>query len=384
MRHVVRNIVEKSDGSPQPFVGLESIEGNAGRLSADELPIKSATDSLRHQKGDVLFSKLRPYLAKSLMADRPGTGTGELLVLRPTPQMEPRYLLYMTLSRPWLEWAEMTSYGSKMPRTSWDAIAECPLWLPSFQEQRRIAHFLDTETARIDRLRASMIDALSLLDERDRTTIDNVFRDGDHSRQIRRLVAKWIDYRGATPTKTEHGVPLITAGNIFNGRVDYGRSPEFISENDYDSWMRRGLPRSGDVLLTTEAPLGEVAILNDPAVALAQRIILIRPHQALDAHWIYWYFRSPLGKSELLRRATGSTALGIKADRLRSVPVPVFDDAEKQQRIKNLEIGIKSTLRLRSPIGRQLELLAERRQALITAAVTGQFDVTTGRGADLS
>lgn len=223
-----------------------------------------------------------------------------------------------------------------------------------------------------------------LLGERDQANVNAAFLGTGGSVQIRRLVAKWIDYRGATPTKTEHGVPLITAGNVFNGRVDCSRSTEFISEDDFDSWMRRGLPRRGDLLLTTEAPLGEVAILEDAAVALAQRIILIRTHHPLDSHWLYWYFRSPLGKSELLKRATGSTALGIKADRLRSVPVPTMNDAEKLQRIRLLESRIDSTERLRSPIGRQLELLAERRQALITAAVAGQFDVTTGRGADLS
>lgn len=70
-----------------------------------------------------------------------------------------------------------------------------------------------------------------------------------------------IDYRGKTPKKTSSGVPLITAKIIKNGRIE--TPTEFISVDDYDSWMVRGFPKVGDVVLTTEAPLGEVAQLDD-------------------------------------------------------------------------------------------------------------------------
>jgi len=256
--------------------------------------------------------------------------------------------------------------------------------LPPIEEQRRIADFLDAETSLIDRLHESLSTSLRLLTERDSTNASSAFQGGGEQLQLRRLVSDWIDYRGATPAKTDSGVPLITAKNMSNGRIDHNASPEFISADDYDDWMRRGLPRSGDVLLTTEAPLGEVAIVEDPTVALAQRIILMRAQEPLTSWWIYWYFRSPIGKAELFRRATGSTALGIKADTLRSVPIPMFDVKETRRRIEQLESDFLGTDRLRVAIHRQLNLLMERRQALITAAVIGQFDVTTARGADPS
>src|SRR5690606_6594720 len=83
-----------------------------------------------------------------------------------------------------------------------------------------------------------------------------------------------IDYRGKTPTKTRSGVPLITAKVVKNGRIETPN--EFISYDDYDAWMRRGIPQAGDVLITTEAPLGEVAQLGPEKVALAQRLIALR------------------------------------------------------------------------------------------------------------
>ena len=79
-----------------------------------------------------------------------------------------------------------------------------------------------------------------------------------------------IDYRGKTPIKTEYGIPLITAKVIKGGRIE--TPTEFIATDDYDSWMRRGIPECGDVVLTVEAPLGEVAQLGSEKIALAQRV----------------------------------------------------------------------------------------------------------------
>ena len=81
-----------------------------------------------------------------------------------------------------------------------------------------------------------------------------------------------IDCRGKTPEKTTFGVPLITAKIVKNGRIE--KPNEFISTEDYESWMRRGIPNAGDVVITTEAPLGEVAQLGPERVALVQRLLI--------------------------------------------------------------------------------------------------------------
>jgi hypothetical protein len=78
----------------------------------------------------------------------------------------------------------------------------------------------------------------------------------------------------------------VTAGNIRDGRIDYDASQEFVREEDYEEIMRRGKPRLGDLLFTTEAPLGQVALVDREDIALAQRVIKMRPKQVstlLDA-----------------------------------------------------------------------------------------------------
>jgi type I restriction enzyme S subunit len=76
-----------------------------------------------------------------------------------------------------------------------------------------------------------------------------------------------IDYRGKSPRKSVFGIPLVTAKIIKGGRIE--KPKEFILPEDYDAWMSRGLPKPGDVVMTTEAPLGEIAQLDDRKLALA-------------------------------------------------------------------------------------------------------------------
>jgi len=176
-------------------------------------------------------------------------------------------------------------------------------------------------------------------------------------------------------------VPLVTAKNIRDGVISFELSEEFIAEEDYDPWMRRGLPQPGDVLLTTEAPLGQVAQVFDTEFALAQRVILIRPMQdRLDPRWLYWFLRSPQGARELWLRATGTTAPGIKAERLRDVPIPVPALPEQRDRLVHVERTETAWRDSRRLILRSLGRLEELKRSLITAAVQGDFDVSSADG----
>ena len=145
-----------------------------------------------------------------------------------------------------------------------------------------------------------------------------------------------IDYRGKTPPKTDSGVRLVTAKVVKGGQI-HDEPAEYIAADFYDEWMRRGLPQKLDVLLTTEAPLGEVAILRDDArIALAQRIILLRAKPGLlDSLYLFYALQSDFGQGELKARASGTTVLGIKQSELRKVRVPVFP-LPVQQRIAGI------------------------------------------------
>ncbi len=129
-----------------------------------------------------------------------------------------------------------------------------------------------------------------------------------------------IDYRGKTPEKTSFGIPLITAKIIKGGRIE--KPTEFIALDNYDSWMRRGIPLEGDVVLTVEAPLGEVAQLGPEKVALAQRVVTLRGKKGLlDNTYLLYLLQTEEMLDQLKARATGTTVLGIKQSELRKIPL---------------------------------------------------------------
>ena len=94
-----------------------------------------------------------------------------------------------------------------------------------------------------------------------------------------------IDYRGKTPKKSDSGIMTLSAKSVRDGYIDYSQC-YFISPEEYDRFMVRGFPQVGDVLLTTEAPLGMVARLDRSDVALAQRLLTLRGKEGLQVSYI--------------------------------------------------------------------------------------------------
>ena len=272
---------------------------------------------------------------------------------------------------------------------------------PELQEQCVVATYLDGETAKIDALVAKKERLIELFHEKRAAVITRAVTKGIDPdaqmkysgvvwlgeipshweiRQLNRVIDKFVDYRGKTPEKVPYGVPLVTARNIKNQMIDFSDSKEFISEELYPRWMVRGLPEPGDVIVTTEAPLGECAQVNGTKIALAQRIILLKAMQdKISNDYLKYHFVSDFGQHELQTRSTGSTALGVKASHLK-VSLIVVPPIEEQVQIATLLD--RETARidaLVSKIREAIDRLKELRITLIAAAVTGKIDVRRGR-----
>jgi type I restriction enzyme, S subunit len=138
------------------------------------------------------------------------------------------------------------------------------------------------------------------------------------------VMEKIIDYRGKTPPKTDQGIKLITAKVVKDGQITEGNH-EYISEETFDGWMTRGFPKKWDVLITTEAPLGEVAILRtSERIALAQRIVLLRGRPDLvDQMYLMYVLKTEYVQNQLYERSSSTTVLGIRQSELRKVKVPL-------------------------------------------------------------
>jgi type I restriction enzyme, S subunit len=147
---------------------------------------------------------------------------------------------------------------------------------------------------------------------------------------------RFIDYRGKTPEKTASGLRLITAKNVKMGYLQ--ETPmEFVAPESYESWMTRGIPKMGDVLFTTEAPLANVAQLDtEEKVVFAQRIIVLQPSaNNLDRTFLKYLLLSDVAQNRIHEQGTGATVQGIKASLLKTIPIE-FPPLPEQQRIVGL------------------------------------------------
>lgn len=174
---------------------------------------------------------------------------------------------------------------------------------------------------------------------------------------LENLLDKLIDYRGKTPKKTLSGIPLVTAKIVKNGTIN--GYTEFIPKEDYNKWMVRGFPKVGDVILTTEAPLGEVALLKEEKVALAQRIVCLRgKDNVLDNTYLKYYLQSGKGQKSLSARESGTTVTGIKQAELRRVDIeyPTYED---QRRIASILSSLDRKIELNNKINADLEEMAQ-------------------------
>ena len=184
---------------------------------------------------------------------------------------------------------------------------------------------------------------------------------------------RFIDYRGKTPVKTANGIRLITAKNVKMGYLQ--ETPmEFIATASYEGWMTRGIPKKGDVLFTTEAPLANVAQLDtDEKVAFAQRIIIMQPNAAkLDSTFLKYLMLSQPAQKRIRTQGTGATVQGIKASLLKTIEISFPRTiAEQEQIVAEFDSLHEETQRLESLYQQKLAALDELKKSLLHQAFSG-------------
>jgi len=286
-------------------------------------------------------------------------------VLRPKGEVIPEFIYYFIRQGTFRRIAESRMTGSVgQKRVPVDFLKDAQIPLPPLEDQRWIVGRLEELQPRIRAIRQRLDKARTILarfrqavlaaacsgrltadwrkekgESAPITEIQDTGHEAPSNWKSAPLgdLAKFIDYRGRTPKKADSGIPLITAKNIRQGYID--REPqEFIRGKDYDSWMTRGIPRLGDVLITTEAPLGYVAAVDiAEKFALAQRTICLQFHDPRNQAFGLVCMMSPAFQGMLTEQSTGTTVSGIKASRLKQLHLPLPPLAEQQEIVRRVQ-----------------------------------------------
>lgn len=365
-----------------------------GRLELDDVlsmnfsPKEQVRFSLQH--GDVLVTEGSGSLnavGASAVYRSEFDGTicfqNTLLRLRPRPGVDGRFLGWWTRSAFTSGLFASIASGANIYHISAERVRGLRFSIPSSEEQRRIADFLDIETSRVDNLVRLKFKQIELLKECHAARLDEKMCDTTtfKSLPLARLTdaKRPIQYGIVLPGPNyENGVPILKGGDVAAQRVD----PTKLSRTDpkIDHIYRRSRIKEGDLVMAIRGSIGEIvripAKLN--GANLTQDTARIAPYN-VDTNWLEAVLNSPSIQGQMSSMTTGATIKGINIETLRRIAIPTPSRIQQESlgrwAMKEEKVFREAT----EKIGKTVVALIERRQALITAAVNGQLDVTTMR-----
>lgn len=305
----------------------------------------------------------------------------------------PRYAYYWLRSQQFQDYvhAALAVGATNQIELNREGLANSPFPLPALDEQRRIADFLDAETARIDQLALLRQDMSQKLVERENALRDELIESLAEREGYISLRRSTMDIQqGSSPQclsmprqeDSEWGVLKLSSvkRGYFHPRENK-KLPE--AENPTVS----NEVRPGDLLVTranTPALVGDVAVVAEPCSHLLLPDLIYRLNLSPDTEPSF-VAQVMLGSRvrsliESIARGSSQSMVKLRGEDIKSLPIPVASPSQQKNLVEEIAKHSQQTMRLRTNLTRQTTLLAERRQALITAAVTGQFDVSTASG----
>lgn len=374
-------------------------------LDATGLPDVVAADQIMSGKqrlrgGEVLVSRLNPRKARVLtvptLGGRLAIASGEFIVLRPM-RVETRFLTYLLLTestRQFLD-ARVQSATRSHQRVRPEHLTKMWIEVPEPTEQRVIADYLDAETARIDALIAKKRSMIELLNERltegARHLVSGLGESGPRwdpgpywlgsvpvAWRPRKIAWCKTTASGTTPESTnslyyedEAGIPWVTTAELRENTIN-GTAKHVTDAALRDHSALKLLPVGAVLIAMYGATVGRLGVLGVQAAA-NQACCAIFGSGDLDQRFLYWWLW--VHRPQLLSMAYGAGQPNISQEVVRGLRVPA-PKVDRQARIAEvIDVEAERVGSAISTLAHQIDLLAERRQALITAAVTGELEI---------
>lgn len=406
LKFAVNRRTNKADIDPEktPRLSLNMIESWTGEINHN-IEVEASEDLIEFSNGDVLFSKLRPYLAKAVAPDFNGAASPEFLVLDPV-EFSQEYLLYICLSEAFVERVDASTYGAKMPRASWDFIGDLRVPCPDIKIQDRIVDKIERNVSRINKSLAECESLLNVLEEKKSSVIANTITTGINNNSSKVQVnTPWFDnipsnwgttklmyitgknssiaYGILKPGEEyENGVPYLDAGDVNEEDLpiqDLSQtSPEIASQ------YKRSRLEPGDLVYSIRGSFGDVQVVPEEleGANLSRDVARIHPREDIDSDWLCWAIRSEPSQRQFEVNEMGTAVTGVNIRDLKRLVLPFPPENERKEIASALNTDVGEIETCKDNIEQCINLLKEKRQALITAAVTGQIDVTEEQESD--
>jgi type I restriction enzyme S subunit len=409
LKHLARVGYGLSQPPPLSHAGIPILRATnivRGKFTADGL-IFAARETLPLDRapllreGEILVVRSGAYTGDSAMVTSTWAGSAPGYDLRVSPMSaHPAYIAYCLLSTVALDQIDLARNRAAQPHLNAEDLGDVILRVPPADEQRRIAGYLDAETARVDVLLAATDRQIEVLDGRCLAAFramttgiaEHVPPVATGTRAMPLMRGDWKLFKvgrsfktgsGTTPPSSEPRFfggpyPWINTGDLRDGLIqDPARSVSLAALQEYPAL--RVYPSGTLMIAMYGATIGRAGISMAPA-CVNQACCALIPLGPVDVTYAFYWFVAH--RAEIVQLGSGGGQPNISQDLVRSLRIPAPDSVAEQRRIgRDCDAREEENASYRSRLSRRSALLAERRQALITAAVTGQIDVTTARGA---
>ena len=392
IRYLVTTRSEKRiTDSSVPYIGLENIESQTGKFVKTGIQVDKS-ENIVVEIGDVLFGKLRPYLRKYWRATFTSTASSEFLVFQ-SSELDMNFLYYAIQSDSFIEEVNTSTYGSKMPRASWEYIKNMKIAFPtSLVEQQKIADFLDKKTTQLDKVKSLLEEQIQKLkDYRASLIYETVTKGLDKNVPMKDSGIDWIGQvpqgwgsgkvkyfsqvsAGATPDRNNS---LFWNGNInwmSSGEVNQGivkHTSETITDLALKRTSTKLLP-NGTVMLALNGQgktKGTAAVLAIESASNQSLASFIVDNKILNNMYLYYFF---VANYYNIRGLKGEDRDGLNLQLVSNIVIPLFELEEQQKIVDFLD---KKTVQIDKLIqikNEQIDNINKQRQTLIYDYVTGK------------
>lgn len=329
--------------------------------------------------GDILICRLADPVGRACLAPDLGARmitSVDVVILKPRSDLDSRFFIYWLSSAPYLQYLDSISRGGTRERVSRTQLGAVPTPVPDLMEQRAIADYLDRETTRMDALIEKKQRVVDLVDSRRRIAIEQaILRDARASVPLRRFVYE-VDKRSTDGSET------LLSVSLHLGVVP--RNEMTQREGRADDTVGYKVCRQGDLVLNRmRAFQGAVGVAREDGIVSPDYAVLRPVSSGVHSSYLHHLLRTPwfVGKLASIVRGIGSTDLGatrtprVNVRDLLRLTVPDASYEEQEDRANEADRIMVRDSAYQSLVDRSIQRLIERRQALITATVTGQLDI---------
>ena len=386
-----------------PYVDIGNVTFEAGITGTELVRFADAPSRARRRvrNGDTIVSTVRTYLrAIAPVWNQPDdliVSTG-FAVIRARPPMDAGYLSWALRSNTFVESVVADSVGVSYPAIAPSVLGSLPVPAPPPAKQHAIADFLERETAKIDALIATQERLIALLDEKRQATITHAVTKGldpnvpmkeSGDEMFPAIPAGWTVKRlkylagevtvgvVVTPSKyyADSGVPALRSLNV--RPMEIAKDELVFFDEASNRILAKSMLRAGDLVAVRTGKPGTTAVIGDDLDgANCIDLILIRRSPRFDSRFLGFVLNSDLARAQFTQGSEGALQQHFNIETAKNLLLPVPSRREQADISEYLDNSLRQFDASRGDCERMIDTLRERRTALVTAAVTGQIDVS--------